>query len=322
MDSEKNYIIDGDTINHIATLKPVFRTGLNYQIHEHTYIRSSWGQGYRFPSMAELFITTNQSGLEIYANPNLKPESGWSTELGIKQGLKIGNWMGYLDVAAFLMNYDDMMEFTFGPWGDPVTKPLSGLGFKSVNIGETQISGLEISLNGQGKINNEITVNLMAGYTYMNHKSLNPDEIYEYGYSHSETLDQSITYNNSSSDPSLLKYRYNNIAKLDIEIMYKRLSVGLGFRYNDFMKNIDKIFTESLINDGIPGVFAGIPGINDAREKFSNGDFIIDTRAGYDITSKIRLGLIINNLLNVEYMSRPADMQIPRTFAMQLGMKI
>lgn len=322
MDSEKNYIIDGDTINHIATLKPVFRTGLNYQIHEHTYIRSSWGQGYRFPSMAELFITTNQSGLEIYANPNLKPESGWSTELGIKQGLKIGNWMGYLDVAAFLMKYDDMMEFTFGPWGDPLTKPLSGLGFKSVNIGETQISGLEISLNGQGKINNEITVNLMAGYTYMNHKSLNPDEIYEYGYSHSETLDQSITYNNSSSDPSLLKYRYNHIAKLDIEIMYKRLSVGLGFRYNDFMKNIDKIFTESLINDGIPGVFAGIPGINDAREKFSNGDFIIDTRAGYDINSKIRLGLIINNLLNVEYMSRPADMQIPRTFAMQLGMKI
>ena len=88
------------------------------------------------------------------------------------------------------------------------------------------------------------------------------------------------------------------------------------------MKNIDKIFTESLINDGIPGVFAGIPAINDAREKFSNGDFIIDTRAGYDITSKIRLGLIINILLNVEYMSRPADMQIPRTFAMQLGMKI
>ena len=60
--------------------------------------------------MAELFISTNQSGLEIYPNPDLEPESGWSTEIGIKQGVRVGNWMGYLDVAAFLMQYDDMME--------------------------------------------------------------------------------------------------------------------------------------------------------------------------------------------------------------------
>ena len=52
--------------------------------------------------MAELFISTNQSGLEIYPNPELKPESGWSSEIGIKQGVKTGKWMGYIDVAAFI----------------------------------------------------------------------------------------------------------------------------------------------------------------------------------------------------------------------------
>ena len=88
------------------------------------------------------------------------------------------------------------------------------------------------------------------------------------------------------------------------------------------MQNIDKIFTEPLINEGIPGVFDGIPGINDAREKFKDGDFIIDIRVGYQINKNIRLGVIINNLLNREYMSRPANMMPQRTFAMQLSMKI
>ena len=86
-------------------------------------------------------------------------------------------------------------------------------------------------------------------------------------------------------------------------------------RYNSFMKNIDKIFTEELISDMIPG-------INEAREKFKNGDLIIDLRAGYQMTKTARLGFIVNNLLNTEYMSRPANMMPPRTFAMQLGLKI
>ncbi|MBT5859427.1 MAG: TonB-dependent receptor, partial [Flavobacteriales bacterium] len=93
--SEETFIIDGDSINTYSRSKPVFRTGANYQIAEATYLRTSWGQGFRFPSMAEMFISTNYSGIEIYANPELKPETGWSTEIGIKQGLKFGNWMGY-----------------------------------------------------------------------------------------------------------------------------------------------------------------------------------------------------------------------------------
>ena len=215
-----------------------------------------------------------------------------------------------------------MMEFTFGTWGNPSTKPLVGYGFKSVNVGKTQISGIELSLNGQGKISEEIKINLLGGYTYMNHKSLVPNEVYAYGYSHGEALDQSMTYNNSSSDSTVLKYRYNHIAKLDLEIVYKKISLGGSFRYNSFMSNIDKIFTEDLINNGIPGYFDGIPGINNAREEFKHGDFIIDMRAGYSLNDKIRLGIIINNMLNREYMSRPANMEIQRTFAFQLSVKL
>jgi len=327
--SDNKYLIAGDSINEFTAGKPVFRAGMNYQVGEATFLRTSWGQGFRFPAMAELFISTNVSGLEIYPNPELSPESGWSSELGIKQGVKIGRWMGYLDLAAFLMQYDDMMEFTFGKWGENQPDPndpnetlnFYGLGFKSVNVGETQISGIEFSLSGQGKITKDITINLLAGYTYMQPISLSPDKVYavldEPISLSGESID-SLTYHNNSSDPSILKYRYKHIAKTDIEITYKKISIGGSFRYNDFMKNIDKVFTEDFIG----GENGMIPGINKAREQYSNGDFIIDIRAGYQITKEARLGLVVNNLLNREYMSRPANMMPPRTIAMQLALKI
>jgi outer membrane receptor protein involved in Fe transport len=222
------------------------------------------------------------------------------------------------------MQYDDMMEFSFGPWAEASfddqgnTTNLYGLGFKSLNVGKTQISGLEVSLNGQGSITKDWKLNFIGGYTYMNSISLTPDLVYaildrpvNLG---GEDMD-SITYNNNSSDPSVLKYRYTHIAKIDLELHYKKISVGGGFRYNDFMKNIDKIFTEDFVS-------IIIPGINEARENFTNGDFIVDVRGGYQLNDMLRFGIVINNLLNVEYMSRPADMRPPRTFAFQCNLKI
>ena len=319
LNSEEKYLVNSDSIKNFSAAKPVFRTGINYQIAEATYLRSSWGQGYRFPSMAELFISTNQSGLEIYPNPGLKPESGWSSEIGIKQGFKTGKWMGYIDIAGFIQQYDNMMEFTFGKWEESEgADNFYGLGFKSLNVGTTQISGIELSISGQGKINSNLTINLIAGYTYMDPISLSPEEtiaIIEDGiYLNGENI-TNLTYTNSSSDPSILKYRYKHIAKSDVEVIYKKTSLGFSVRYNDFMKNIDQIFTEDLS-------LLGIYGINEARDKFEDGDIIIDLRAGYQIIKTVRAGLIVNNLFNREYMSRPASMMTPRTIAMQLAVKI
>jgi len=320
LDSEKKYLINGDSINHFATGSPVFRAGLNYKLTNSTYVRSSWGQGYRFPSMAELFVNTNASGIEIYANPELKPETGWSAELGIKQKIKINKWVGFLDIAAFIMRYNAMMEFTFGQWGNPLTMPLYGLGFKSVNIGETQISGLEFSMNGKGKINRDLTINLIGGYTYMIPIALKPDDVYTESigkiYINGEMIGPELTYFNSSSDPSILKYRYQHIAKIDAELLYKDYLIGTSIRYNDFMKNIDKVLTDEWVNQEL------IQGINDAREKFKNGDLIFDIRVSYNLDQNSKLGLIVNNLFNREYMSRPADMKSPRTIALQLSVKI
>jgi outer membrane receptor protein involved in Fe transport len=158
----------------------------------------------------------------------------------------------------------------------------------------------------------------------MNTKSLTPDYIYyTNNYILSSILGDSsmtedLTYNSTSSDTSAikpLKYRYKHIAKLDAEITYKRFAFGSSFRYNDFMKNIDLAFTSPLLAESIPD-------INEAREKFKNGDFIVDLRTSYQINRTTKISLVINNLLNTEYMSRPANMMPPRTIAVQCSMKI
>ena len=310
--SNKNYLVQQDTVNSFSAGRPIFRTGLNYQLAKATYLRGSWGQGYRFPAMSELFVSTEiAQGIWVYPNASLKPEDGWSSELGIKQGIKIGKWFGYLDFAVFLMQYDDMMEFTFGKWGEDLGETnFYGLGFKSVNVGKTQISGTELSISGQGKINPNLSLSLLAGYTYMNSVCLNPNDPYITTESGGE-----ITYNISSSDPSVLKYRYQHIAKIDAELTYKKVSFASSFRYNDYMKNIDWIFASSLFSSLVPG-------IPEARQKGENGDIIIDSRFGYQLNNQLRFGIVINNLLNREYMTRPANMMTPRTFALQLSLKI
>ena len=54
--SNEKYYVDGDSTTNFSSSKPVFRTGINYQLTQATYLRGSWGQGYRFPAMSELLF--------------------------------------------------------------------------------------------------------------------------------------------------------------------------------------------------------------------------------------------------------------------------
>ncbi|MCT4622792.1 MAG: TonB-dependent receptor, partial [Schleiferiaceae bacterium] len=158
-------------VDNIVFNRPVIRTGLTYQAARATFVRASYGGGYRYPSMAELFTSTNAAGIVVVPNPELQAESGWSAELGVKQLLKIGeNWKGIFDVAGFINSYDNMTEFTFFSWPE-------GLGFKSVNVGKTQVTGIELTLTGNGKIG-DVDLRFLTGYAFMNPIILNPDEPY------------------------------------------------------------------------------------------------------------------------------------------------
>jgi outer membrane receptor protein involved in Fe transport len=306
----------------IIPIHPVGRMGLNYRLAKHTHARASFGQGYRFPSVAEKYISTSVSGLTIYPNPELQPETGWSAEIGAKQAFKISNWRGYLDVAGFWQEYKNMMEFTFDYWvpEDSLKNPSAGnlayllnnFGAKSINVGKTQIKGVEVTLAGEGKIGN-VNVTVLGGYTYIVPIDLDYDSALSGG-----------TYNGN-----ILKYRYEHTAKCDVQADYKKWSLGLSMRYNSFMKNIDESFQKELFQEVFTPIFPSyhtnlyiLPGLKEYREEHNTGDVVFDARVSYEITKGIRTSIVVNNLLNREYMGRPGDVQAPRMVAVVVSAKI
>lgn len=298
-----------------SRIKPVLRFGLNYQAAEFTYLRASVGQGYRFPSVAERFVNTSLSVLSVFPNDTLRPESGVTAEIGVKQGFRIGNFNGFIDVAGFWQEYRDMMEFTFGVWFPPnfpinqqnVTTRFDYLGFKSVNVGNTRISGFEISATGAGKIG-PLNVLFLGGYSYTKPINLN--------YQYDDTT--------GLGGPLWLKYRFFHLAKADVQIDWKGFSTGLSARYQSFLINIDAAFEEDITPYVIPGNNLGIyilPGLKRYREVHRSGNLTLDYRIGYDVNKSTKVSIIINNLLNAENMGRPGDLQAPRQLMIQYALK-
>lgn len=294
----------------IVPFYPIFRTGFHYELGKYSHLRASLGQGIRYPSVAERFTETSVGALNIFPNATLTPEIGWAAELGFKQGLKIGEWKGTFDVAAFINEYSNMMEFSFGIY-NPDSINLSPdsespgyiynwIGFQAQNAEKARITGLDLSFNSIGNIGN-IEILSLIGYTYMNPISLNTKTEY--------------VANFSDSNSNMLKYRFKHLAKADIEVNYKKISLGFSTRYNSFMSNIDRTFEEDIF-----GTFI-LPGLKEYRKNYPNGSLVFDLRFAYKINEAHRLGLIANNILNTEYSSRPGDIQAPRSIMLQLQMK-
>lgn len=280
--------------NSDEKISNVFRTGINYKAAEFTFLRASFGQGYRYPSIAEKYTATSVGSLNIFPNPELKPETGWSAEAGIKQGYRLWNITGFLDAAFFLTEYNDMIEFTFGIYKpDSVEYPsLSDVGFKSLNVGKARIDGIDVTLSGSSK-QGKFSTTFFIGYTYMNPLDLSSD-----------TLENNI-----------LKYRYRHSVKGDVSLGYGKLSLGVNMIYRSFMERIDPAFEEKIFGMEI------MPGLKEYREENNKGAVVFDLRLSWQLTKEANLALVGKNIFNKEYMGRPGDIRPPRNYSVQLLVK-
>lgn len=298
------------SLNDISAGRPVFRSGVNYKLAKFTFFRSSYGQGYRFPSIAESYVSTTVGPISIFPNSDLDAETGSNAEIGLKQGFQIKGVQMMLDASVFQMDFEDMMEFTFGQWG-AIEPPLYGAGFKTVNTGKARIRGTEVTLSFQSK-KKEYSLQGFLGYTYTSSKSLDPDaEIAIDGTS------KPLTFNNTSSDTVgfNLKYRPNHLVKGDVIFQYKKFTLGLGVSYSSEVKNIDQAFVTFPFSFFVPGV----------QESMDNGlssRLLINSRLGYEISESWKMNMIFNNITNVEYSIRPADLGAPRSGRLQIAYTI
>ncbi len=288
--------------------KPVFRFGLNYQAAEYTFLRASWGQGYRFPTIAEKFIqTVIAGGVQVIPNPNLQSETSWTAEIGTKQGFRISSFEGFVDVAAFWSEYQDMMEFNVRFEG------LSA-GFQSNNVGNTVIKGVEIGVNGRGSLFG-IPTTVVSGYTFIDPQfqqfNLKGKDL-PINFNASEVPVGQLNARLSTSDENILKYRFRHTAKVDVESkVTPRVSFGIALFYNSYMEAIDQAFVE------FEPIFNFIPGMNEFRANNDSGTAVINFRTAYFFTSKAKLSLFLKNAFNAEYSLRPGTLEAPRNIGLR-----
>ncbi len=314
---------------------PVFRFGLNYELTPYTFLRASFGQGYRYPSITEKFVFKDIGGIAAYPNKDLKPESGYNAEIGLKQGYKIGNFMGYLDVAGFYTRYNDMIEFQFGLFNSETfdymnslwdviamvtAGDMPGLGTRFANVSRAQIYGVDASVMGIWKINPTMQMSYNVGYTFIEPIDMDWEEKAQ----HQST--DPLDFKEKSNDSKYLKYRQKHSFKAVMDFEWNRFTIGTNMCYKSKTLAVDYFLVDERpkdhmdIMDAVRSII--FPGLHNYWEDHNTGYFAMDARVGVEISKKIKMWFIVNNLLNTEYTLRPMDVSQPRTFVFQVNAKI
>lgn len=275
----ENYTLDGNR----DKLVPIIRAGLNWQAAGMTFLRASFGQGYRFPSMAEKFAATTLGSIRIIANPDILSESGWSTEVGIKQGILLGKTTGQADLSLFLLQNSNMIEYMFGLYSE-------GLGFRATNVEQSRIYGVEAEVLLSRSFGSFHTT-FSGGYTY----------IYPVEF---DRLTQ-------KSKDIYLKYRRKHSGIISLDTQWKKFSAGLSLYIKSKILNIDEVFLTTPILVGFDEYWAG----------HNTGYGCLDGNIGYSLSEKLTLSAAVKNITNTEYMGRPGDIQPQRNYSLRFSGK-
>jgi iron complex outermembrane receptor protein len=280
-------ILDGKSDRFV----PIVRTGINWQAADYTFLRASFGEGQRYPSIAEKHASTTLGSVKIFPNPYVRPESGWSSEIGIKQGIVIGKTNGQADFSLFLSQNNDLIEYVFSNYPDPVTG-IFDYGFQATNVEQSRVYGYEVEFvlnRSQG----QLTSTLTGGYTYIYPVEFNPSTNRKTG--------------------AYLKYRRKHSAKISINSSYKNLDMGLTLFAKSRILSIDDVFVNELTRETI------LPGFYGYWLQNNTGYLLLDGNLGYKINEILTISVAVKNITNTEYMGRPGDIQPQRNFSLRLA---
>lgn len=338
----------------LCPVRPVFRAGLNWEIYKAGFLRASFGQGYRNPSITEKFARKDIGGVGVYPNHDIKPESGFNAEIGYKQLYKFGPITGTLDVAAFYTEYRNMIEYQFGLFRNSdftminsmddvvseaqkmiddikTTKSLSnagiGIGAQFVNVNHARIYGCEVSTAGKVDIQKEMGLRYSIGYTFTEPEDMdNAKRIEE-----EKTYTDPLQMKNKSNDSKYLKYRNKHSFKTTIDYNYKWLSLGINMMYRSKMLAVDYIMVDErekaepdLMDYARKFIFGYEDGVSlhDYWMSHNTGVFTMDLRASVRFKEHVEVQFLINNLLNTEYSYRPMALAAPRTFVCRMNITL
>jgi outer membrane receptor protein involved in Fe transport len=208
-------------------------------------------------------------------------EIGETYNVSIKQALPIGGISSLLKFDLFLMQYDNMIEFR-------LQNPL--LGFQALNIGDTDIRGLELSAIGDYELSS-IHGDFLISYTYIDptYRNFNED-----------------IQARSSVDENILKYRVRHQFTFQSSWNWRKWQFGLSGLYNSDMVAID----------GLLELFV-VPGLREYRMDDAGAFWRWDMSFGRS-WKHWRIMAEIENIFNIEYGLRPGLLEVPRSYTLQL----
>ncbi|HUS86243.1 MAG TPA: TonB-dependent receptor [Bacteroidales bacterium] len=271
-------------------LVPIFRAGINWEATDNTFVRASFGQGYRYPAIAEKYAYTTVGTVKIFPNNEIRSESGWSSEVGLKQVISGKALSGQADISLFYSQNRDLIEYVFGMWIDPVTQ-INGIGFRPTNIENSRVYGIELELMLNRSIG-QFNTTVRGGYTYMYPVEFN-----------------GVTYKNTGA---FLKYRRKHSTELTLRTIYRKIELGINFYLKSRVLVIDDVFTGPYSETILPGF------LNYWSEN-NTGHFLMDCNLGYRINDSYLVSFAVKNMTNTEYMGRPGDIMPHRYFSLQFS---
>ncbi|GMM68521.1 TonB-dependent hemoglobin/transferrin/lactoferrin family receptor [Alteromonas sp. MTD1] len=114
------------------------KLGAVYDLNETTNVWLQYAEGFRIPPFDDLNVgfTNFAGGYTSLPNPNLKPESVESWEVGVRQRLDAVKW----SVSAYHNNYDNFIESRATVGFNPVTQLLE---FQATNRDSVVIEGID-----------------------------------------------------------------------------------------------------------------------------------------------------------------------------------
>jgi iron complex outermembrane receptor protein len=234
-----------------AQLNP--KIGLVYMPDKETSIRASFGTGFRYPAIGELYIesSTNVSAVAVLPNPDLRVETSLSFEVGINRSL--GQAMT-IDFAAFDNEFGNLIE----P-GVKLKDAKPVIQFD--NVTKARIQGLEAEIRVEWW---KRLFSTDIGYTY--------------------------TWPWDVADGQILKFRPRHILYASGMFSWDRLRASADFRYLSRIERIDEnLVIYAPIVDGDARVAIKIV---DVRVSYDLIDLGYPLRVGFNINNLLNYSYV------------------------------
>jgi len=174
--------------------------------------RASVGRGFRAPSLAERFVSTLVQGIPVVPNPNLRPETAWSVELGNAATLSSAV---RTDAALFWTDAYDLIEPTVDN---------GRIQFR--NVTRARLAGLDLAVTATAPV---AGLSSTLSYTFLHARQLAHDSVPE----------------------RPLAFRPTHLLTLSADYQRGAIGVGGDFRYTSRLDRVEIYDTDPRVAEKV-----------------------------------------------------------------------